>query len=66
LPIWTSGKIGGAIGAAAAGARGANAMEVRSTADLKLAVAESYITVFRTRRALDSGVILSFVAPAIY
>ncbi len=43
----------GAIGAATAGARGAGAMEVRSTADLKLAVAESYIAVFRARRALE-------------
>lgn len=53
VPIWTSGKISGAIGAAAAGARGANAQEVRSTADLKLAVAESYVAVFRARRALN-------------
>lgn len=53
LPIWTSGKISGAIGAAAAGALGANAVEVRSTADLRLAVAESYIAVFRARRALQ-------------
>ena len=36
-----------------AGARGAEALELRSTADLKLAVAESYIAVFRARRALD-------------
>ncbi len=53
VPIWTSGKISGAIGAAAAGARGASAQEVRSTADLKLAVAESYVAVFRARRALN-------------
>ncbi|MFI4891082.1 MAG: TolC family protein [Steroidobacterales bacterium] len=53
VPLWTSGKISGAIGAAAAGARGANAQEVRSTADLKLAVAESYVAVFRFRRALE-------------
>ncbi len=52
VPIWTSGKISGAIGAAAAGARGATAQEVRSTSDLKLAVAESYVAVFRARRAL--------------
>jgi len=52
VPIWTSGKISGSIGAAAAGARGANAVELRSTADLKLAVAESYVAVFRARRAL--------------
>ncbi len=53
VPLWTSGKISGAIGAATAGARGANAIEVRSTADLKLAVAEAYIAVFRARRALN-------------
>ncbi len=53
VPVWTSGKISGAIGAAAAGARGATAQEVRSTADLKLAVAESYIAVFRARKALE-------------
>lgn len=52
LPVWTSGRISGAIGAAAAGARGAAAQEVGSTADLKLAVAESYVAVFRARRAL--------------
>src|ERR1022692_1412891 len=52
VPIWTSGKISGSIGAAAAGARGANAVELRSTADLKLAVTESYVAVFRARRAL--------------
>ncbi len=53
VPLWTSGRISGAIGAAAAGARGATAQEVRSTADLKLAVAEAYIGVFRTRKALE-------------
>lgn len=53
VPLWTSGKISGAIGAATAGVRGASAIEVRSTADLKLAVAEAYIAVFRARRALD-------------
>ena len=53
VPLWTSGRISGAIGAAAAGARGATAQEVRSTADLKLAVAESYIGIFRVRKALE-------------
>lgn len=53
VPVWTSGKISSSIGAAAAGARGANAQELRSTADLKLAVAESYIAVFRAREALQ-------------
>ncbi len=59
VPLWTSGKISGAIGAASAGARGATAVEVRSAADLRLAVAESYIAVFRARSALkvaESGV----------
>jgi outer membrane protein TolC len=53
VPLWTSGRISGAIGAAAAGARGATAQEVRSTADLKLVVAESYIGIFRARKALE-------------
>ena len=53
IPVWTSGKISNSIGAAAAGARGASAQEVRSTADLKLAVAEAYIAVFRARKALQ-------------
>jgi len=53
VPLWTSGRISGAIGAAAAGARGATAQEVRSTADLKLVVAEAYISVFRARKALE-------------
>ena len=52
LPVWTSGRIGGSIGAAAAGARGAAAQEAGSAADIKLAVAESYLAVFRARRAL--------------
>ena len=52
LPVWTSGRISGTIGAAAADARGAAAQEVGSAADIKLAVAESYVTVFRARRAL--------------
>jgi outer membrane protein TolC len=53
LPLWTSGRISGAIGAAAAGARGAAALEAGSTADLKLAVAEAYVAVLRARRALQ-------------
>jgi len=59
VPVWTSGRTSGTIGAAAAGARGAAAQEVGSTADVKLAVAESYVAVFRARRALavaDSNV----------
>jgi outer membrane protein len=52
VPVWTSGRTSGAIGAAAAGARGAAAQEARSTADVKLAVAEAYVAVFRARRSL--------------
>jgi outer membrane protein TolC len=53
IPLWTSGRISGAIGAARAGARGAGAQEVRGVADLKLAVAEAYVGVFRARAAAD-------------
>jgi outer membrane protein TolC len=53
IPVWTSGRISGAIGAATAGARGAGAQEARSAADLKLAVAEAYVAIFRARRALE-------------
>src|SRR5271166_5995982 len=52
VPLWTSGRIRGAIGAADASARGAGAQETRSAADLKLAVTEAYIEVFRARKAL--------------
>ena len=51
-PLWTSGRISGVIGAANAGLDAARAQELRSTADLKLAVAEAYVAVFRARRAL--------------
>lgn len=53
VPLWTSGKISGSIGAASAGARAAGAQEVGSTADLKLAVTEAYLAVFRAQRALN-------------
>lgn len=56
VPLWTSGRIGGAIGAAAAHAKGANAQETQSAADLRLAVAEAYVGVFRARRALAVAV----------
>jgi outer membrane protein TolC len=52
VPIWTSGRTSGTVGAAAAGVRGAAAQEAGSAADVKLAVAESYVAVFRARRAL--------------
>jgi outer membrane protein TolC len=48
VPVWTSGRT-----SAAAGARGAAAQELGSAADVKLAVAESYVSVFRARRALE-------------
>ena len=51
-PLCTSGRISGVIGAANAGLYAARAQELRSTADLKLAVAEAYVAVFRARRAL--------------
>lgn len=53
VPLWTAGRISGGIAAAAAGLRGAGAQEMRSAADLKLAVAEAYIAVFRARKALQ-------------
>ena len=52
MPIWTSGRISGAIGSANAGVDGARAQESRSTADVKLGVAEAYVAVFRARRLL--------------
>jgi len=53
IPLWTSGRISGAIDAARAGARGAGAQETRGVADLKLAVAEAYVGVFRARAAAE-------------
>ena len=52
VPLWTSGRIKGSIGAARAGASGAAAQEAMSSADVKLAVAEAYVGVFRARAAL--------------
>ena len=52
IPLWTSGRIKGSVGAARAGAQGAAAQEAMSTADVKLAVAEAYIGVLRARSAL--------------
>lgn len=53
VPLWTSGRLSGGIGAAEAGARAASALETRSTSDLKLAVTEAYVAVLRARQALD-------------
>ncbi len=53
IPLWTSGRISGTIDAAQAGARGAGAQEIRGVSDLKLAVAEAYVGVFRGRAAAN-------------
>ena len=52
VPLWTSGRIKGAIDAATAGARGAAAEEAMTDADVKFAVTAAYVDVFRARRAL--------------
>ena len=52
VPLWTSGRISGAMGAANANLNGAVAEQSRSVADVKLAVTEAYIAVFRARRML--------------
>lgn len=52
VPVWTSGRTSGAVGAAAAAVRGAAAFEAGNAADVKLAVAEAYVAVFRARKAL--------------
>ena len=55
VPLWTSGQDQRRHRRRQPPAHaGATAQEVRSTADLKLAVAESYVAVFRARRALTS------------
>lgn len=55
IPVFTSGRITGAIGAAKAGAAGAAALEARTVADTKLAVAEAYVGVLRARLALAAA-----------
>jgi outer membrane protein len=55
IPLFTSGRISGAIGAAKAGAAGAAAMETRTVADTKLAVTEAFVGVLRARHALDAA-----------
>jgi outer membrane protein TolC len=52
LPLWTSGRLSGAIGAARASSRGAGAAARQSAADLKLAVAERYVAVLKAEAAL--------------
>lgn len=55
LPVFTSGRIGGAVAAAKAGAAGAAALEARSVADAKLAVAEAFLGVLRARLVLAAA-----------
>jgi outer membrane protein len=55
VPVFTSGRIGGAIGAARAAAAGAAAVETRTVADTKLAVAEAFVAVLRARHALEAA-----------
>ena len=53
LPLFTSGRIRHGIEAADAGFKAAQADEFRTAQDLKLEVAEAYILVLRTHRALE-------------
>ena len=52
VPLFTSGRISSSIAAAEARGRGAGATARGAEQDLKLAVAESYVGVLRSRRAL--------------
>lgn len=52
VPLFTSGRISSSIAAAEARGRGASAQARGAGQDLKLAVAESYVGVLRSRRAL--------------
>jgi outer membrane protein TolC len=52
VPLFTSGRISSSIAAAEARGRGASAQARGAEQDLKLAVAESYVGVLRSRRAL--------------
>jgi outer membrane protein TolC len=59
LPLYTGGRISSSIAAAEARSRGAGLQAGGAEQDLKLAVAESYVAVLRTQRALavaDSSV----------
>lgn len=55
VPLFTAGRISGAIGAATAGAAGAAAMEARAVADARLAVTEAFVGVLRAGHALDAA-----------
>jgi outer membrane protein TolC len=59
MPVFTGGRISSSIAAAEARGRGAGAQVLGAEQDLKLAVAESYVSVLRARKALavaDSNV----------
>jgi outer membrane protein TolC len=51
IPLFTSGRISSSIAAAEARARGVGAQVTAATADVKLAVADSYVEVLRARKA---------------
>jgi outer membrane protein len=53
LPVFTSGRISQSIDAATSGLNAAVQDEVKTKADLKLNVAEIYITVLRTKRWVE-------------
>jgi outer membrane protein TolC len=59
VPVFTGGRISSGIAAAEARGRGAGAQALGAEQELKLAVAESYVSVLRARKALavaDSNV----------
>ena len=51
IPLFTSGRISSSIAAAEARERGVGAQVTAATADVKLAVADSYVGVLRARKA---------------
>jgi len=51
IPLFTSGRISSSIAAAEARERGVGAQVTAATADVKLAVADSYVDVLRARKA---------------
>ena len=53
LPLYTSGQISGQINAATAGLEASQFFEVGKTLNLKLTVAEAYVGVLRSNKALD-------------
>jgi outer membrane protein TolC len=53
VPLFTSGRISSSIAAAEARGRGAGAQALGAAEDLKLAVAEAYVGVLRSRKALE-------------